>query len=75
MLGIKYLNLMTRKQQVFFLRNLTSPYSRDGRVGVSISDYLNKEFTTFHNFIDNAFTWDHTPEGHPYWHTIAFTNV
>lgn len=59
--GIDYLDMMNKKHQVLFLKNLSE------RGDCTISDYLNREFATFRTFVGGAFTWNTSPEGEKYW--------
>ena len=74
--GIEWLNMMKRKEQVLFLKNLVTygPAEfemNEKRQKHSIFSYLNREFLSFEEFITNSFDWESTPEGHDWWWDYA----
>lgn len=65
--GIHWLDILTRKEQVLFLKNYAAQNSTS-----NISDYLNREHDSFFRFIDSGFKWDFTDEGYEWWVNVAF---
>lgn len=69
--GIEWLRKLDKTQQVLFCKNRVNHSKRSFTAGLTIAEYLIKEFSSFNSFIDKAFIWDETPEGHDYWECIA----
>ena len=69
--GIEWLNLMTRKEQVFFLKNLSEFPLQVKSPKPSIAKYLNSDFKSFFDFIDESFDWGQTKEGFAWWNNFA----
>lgn len=69
--GIEWLDLMTRKEQVIFLKNLSEFPLKVVSREPSISNYLNCQFSSFFDFVDNSFDWEATKEGFAYWEGFA----
>lgn len=76
MTGLEWLNTMPYKYQVLFLKRLTetepAERHRNGKPN-AISEYLTRDFVTFHDFMMRSFNWRLTSEGHGYWSEIAET--
>lgn len=69
--GIEYLSRMPYKDQVLYLKNLSTHGSAGDDRETSIASYLMAQYTSFSAFIINSFIWGKTPEGHAYWNGIA----
>lgn len=71
--GLYYLNLLSKADQVRFLRNLStiSPALHDVERNV-ISDYLSDSYDSLYMFILNSFNWGFSPEGFCYWTDIIY---
>lgn len=68
MQGYEYLDKLTKEEQVQFCRarvNHKRAMDTD-----DIATYLMRDFADFGEFIDQAFVWINTPEGHDYWSEI-----
>lgn len=63
--GIEWLSMMSKEEQVLFLKNLNNVSK------IKISTYLMADYKTFRPFILNAFSWRRTPEGSDYWMEIC----
>jgi hypothetical protein len=71
--GIEWLDLMTRKEQVIVLKNLSEFPLTSVTKEPSISNYLNCEFSSFFDFLDKSFDWGATKEGYDYWEEFAYS--
>ena len=66
MTGHKYIEFLSEDERIKFKHNIIV------QKGIkTIKTYLNREFDSFYNFINYAFMWDKTKEGHEYWEEIA----
>ena len=63
--GIEYLAMLSKEEQVLFLKNLNNISNK------KISTYLLGEHDSYHSFITGSFTFAHSPEGHDYWWGIS----
>ncbi len=62
---------MTRREQVFFLKNLSEfPLLKKGP-NPSIANYLNADFKSFYDFVYESFNWESTPQGFDWWKNFA----
>lgn len=71
--GVEWLDLMTRKEQVIFLKNLSEFPLEVATKDPSISNYLNCQFSSFFDFVDESFDWGVTKEGFGYWEGFALS--
>lgn len=71
-IGIEWLAQLSKEEQILFCKNRVN-HSRDrsSNRGLTIGQYLIKDFDSFNAFIDRAFVWSETPEGHEYWLGVA----
>jgi hypothetical protein len=74
-IGVHWLGLLSKEDQILFCKNRVNlganhadhlPFYK-----LTIAQYLNTEFSSFTQFIDYAFSWEDTPEGHRYWADIS----
>lgn len=65
---LKYYEYLNTEEQVLFMRNISK---RDDR-GTGI--IINNNISSLMKFLNNAFVWSLTDEGHDYWSKIALRN-
>ncbi len=65
--GIEYLSMLSKKEQVLFLKNLNNMSK------YKISTYLSDEYESFYKFMAAAFVWKQTSEGNEFWYKISVT--
>lgn len=74
-IGLHWLGLLSKEDQILFCKNRVNlgPGTADylPSYKLTIAQYLNMEFSSFAQFIDYAFSWEDTPEGHRYWADIS----
>jgi hypothetical protein len=73
-LGVEWLSKLSKEDQILFCKNRVNHRNR-GEVtkrGLTIAQYLILEYDSFSQFIDHAFMWEDTPEGHDYWDGIGY---
>ena len=73
--GIQYLDLLNPEQQVAYCRNrVNHPHSLNDskHAGKNIADFLNTEFVSFEEFVDQGFLWEQSTEGYSYWYEMTY---
>jgi hypothetical protein len=77
MQGVQWLGRLSKEEQIVFCKNRVNHRDTglDTYRGMTIAQYLLCEFDSFNKFIDGAFIWQNTPEGHDYWSDIANREV
>ncbi len=77
MQGVQWLGRLSKEEQIVFCKSRVN--HRDGgagsKRGMTIAQYLLCEFDSFNDFIDQAFHWEKTPEGHEYWAEISLRDI
>jgi hypothetical protein len=76
-LGVEWLDYLSKENQILFCKNRVNfgrfMYSSSSSyANLTIAEYLGSEFYSIHDFINHAFEWVKTPEGHDYWSILAF---
>jgi hypothetical protein len=75
-LGVEWLDYLSKENQILFCKNRVNfgrfMYSSSSYANLTIAQYLSSEFDSIHDFIDYAFEWAKTPEGHDHWSILAF---
>ena len=74
-IGVEWLAQLSKEEQILFCKNRVNwgRFSLATTFGkLTIAGYLSAEFSSFQEFIDYAFEWDKTPEGHSYWADISY---
>jgi hypothetical protein len=77
--GLEWLGKLTKEEQILFCKNRVNYKRPKDKANIAtfmcykltIAQYLNTEFSSFTQFIDYAFSWEDTPEGHRYWADIS----
>ena len=69
--GLEYLDLLSKADQVRFLKNLSTLSPAIPGSDNTISEYLSKSYNNFHSFINNSFHWESSSEGYDYWSKIS----
>ena len=73
--GIQYLDLLNKDEQVRYCRNrVNHPHSLNDskHAGKNIADFLNTEFVSFEEFVDQGFLWEQSTEGYSYWYEMTY---
>ena len=68
--GEYYFQFLTDEEKVEFKKAF-----KDLREYVTIQEYLQVPFLTFEAFINHAFHWQNSIEGHKYWEKISLREI
>jgi hypothetical protein len=70
--GIEWLSYLPKDVQVEWCRNyVNNPLSGPKMKRTTIAEFLNETHVSLFEFINWAFLWQETPEGHEYWENWA----